>query len=152
MAKQKAERIDLLKNAIALLRAQGYHNTSMADIARVCSMSKAGLYHHFTSKLDLVATALTWLSKDFSERVLSHIDDLATAPRQRFVSMLIAVERYSLNEEHGASCVMANIALETSGTVPEFAKIIKHFLRSRLVMQVHAEVEIIALGNFVHTT
>lgn len=137
MAKQKIEKTDLLKRSIALLRSQGYHNTSMADIARMCDMSKAGLYHHFSSKLDLVTCALNWLQDDFAQQVLVHAYNTTLSPRQRFVNLLVATEEYLLHDQHGGSCVMANICLETSGNIVPFTGVIKAFFDNWLMAYQH---------------
>ncbi|MCD6056363.1 MAG: transcriptional regulator, TetR/AcrR family [Gammaproteobacteria bacterium] len=128
MAKQKIERTELLTKTIILLRDKGYYSTSMADIAEACLMSKAGLYHYFDSKLELVAAALHWVKENFIVKVLSLADDLNKKPRDRFSGLLSAIEPYLLGRLHdGTGCLMANISLETSGHIPEFVEVIKAF-------------------------
>lgn len=43
-------RNDIIEAAAALFREKGYHNTSMADIARRVGVLKGSLYHHIDSK------------------------------------------------------------------------------------------------------
>lgn len=45
---------DILAQCAALMARQGYHGTSMRDLARTTGRSLAGLYHHFASKQDLL--------------------------------------------------------------------------------------------------
>jgi len=44
----------LLAKAAQLMAHEGYHHTSMRDVARAASYSLAGLYHYFESKEDLL--------------------------------------------------------------------------------------------------
>ncbi len=45
---------DILKKCAALMAKQGYHGTTMRDLARTTGRSLAGLYHHFSSKEELL--------------------------------------------------------------------------------------------------
>jgi len=45
---------DILAQSAALMSSQGYHGTSMRDLARVTGRSLAGLYHHFANKEELL--------------------------------------------------------------------------------------------------
>ena len=52
-----------LKSAAArLFREQGFHGTSVAEIAAAAWITKSSLYHHFDSKQALLAEILTDLS------------------------------------------------------------------------------------------
>ena len=48
-----ARRVTLLEAALAAFSQNGYHATSMDDIAERAGVSKPVLYQHFDSKLDL---------------------------------------------------------------------------------------------------
>ena len=45
---------DILAQCAALMADQGYHGTSMRDLARTTGRSLSGLYHHFASKEELL--------------------------------------------------------------------------------------------------
>lgn len=62
---------DILTQCATLMAEQGYHGTSMRDLARTTERSLAGLYHHFASKEDLLFL--------INERGFSHL--LANAER-----------------------------------------------------------------------
>ncbi|MBI5512103.1 MAG: TetR/AcrR family transcriptional regulator [Deltaproteobacteria bacterium] len=54
-AGQPSDRLEiLLGKAARLMAKEGYHHTSMRDVARDASCSLAGLYHYFSSKEDLL--------------------------------------------------------------------------------------------------
>lgn len=64
-------RRDVLKAATRLIRQQGYHGTSVNDIAVALSITKSSLYHHIKSKQDMLFQildeAITSVSKGLVE-------------------------------------------------------------------------------------
>ena len=57
-AKSTAPRDKLYEIAAEVFHRKGYDNTSMSDIAEAVGLTKAGLYHHVTSKESLLSTIL----------------------------------------------------------------------------------------------
>lgn len=61
----KIAKDDILQAAIHLFSRNGYHATSMQDIARTIAIKKPSLYHHFESKeailLEILETGMTQL-------------------------------------------------------------------------------------------
>ena len=49
-----ARRRQILNAALALFGDKGFDGTSMSELAAVLGISKAGLYHHFRSKQDIL--------------------------------------------------------------------------------------------------
>jgi len=47
-------RQEILRTAARLFQQQGYHATSMNDVASALKLSKGGLYHHFQSKDEIL--------------------------------------------------------------------------------------------------
>jgi len=52
------QRSDIIRAAAQIFREKGYHGTSMQDIADAVKLQKASLYHHVTSKQDILFTIL----------------------------------------------------------------------------------------------
>jgi AcrR family transcriptional regulator len=52
------QRSDIIQAAAQIIREKGYHGTSMQDIAHAVQLQKASLYHHVTSKQDILFTIL----------------------------------------------------------------------------------------------
>ncbi|MHB8926366.1 MAG: TetR/AcrR family transcriptional regulator [Bacillota bacterium] len=50
---------EILAAAIRLFQEKGYHATSMQDIADAVGLQKGSLYHHISSKEDLLAKIIT---------------------------------------------------------------------------------------------
>jgi AcrR family transcriptional regulator len=61
----------ILESAAQVIRQKGFHGASMADIADAVQLQKASLYHHFSSKqeilLELLDRALALLCERISE-------------------------------------------------------------------------------------
>lgn len=45
---------DMIRSALSMIEAKGYHNTTMADIASALLMTKGSLYYYFRDKQDLL--------------------------------------------------------------------------------------------------
>ena len=56
--KHTNQRLRLLTHARRLIANQGFKETSMAQIAKACKVTKATLYHYFTSKEDILLAIL----------------------------------------------------------------------------------------------
>jgi TetR/AcrR family transcriptional regulator, cholesterol catabolism regulator len=61
--------------AARLFRKQGFHGTSVAEIATAAWITKSSLYHHFPSKQALLAEILT----DTASRVTPAVESIASA-------------------------------------------------------------------------
>lgn len=48
----------ILESAAQVIRQKGFHAASMADIAEAVQLQKASLYHHFSSKQDILLELL----------------------------------------------------------------------------------------------
>ena len=69
------QRSDIIQAAAQIFRHKGYHGTSMQDIADNVQLQKASLYHHVSSKqeilLSILDQALEGLIEDLEEIVAS---------------------------------------------------------------------------------
>jgi AcrR family transcriptional regulator len=74
----KVTREEILEAAICLFNQNGYHATSMQDIARAVAIKKPSLYHHFDSKeailLAILESGVTYLIEDIDAVVRSGLD------------------------------------------------------------------------------
>lgn len=68
-------REQLLRAAARLFREQGFHGTSVAEIASAAWITKSSLYHHFPSKQALLAEILM----DTVSRVTPAVEAIASA-------------------------------------------------------------------------
>ena len=68
-------REQLLRSAARLFREQGFHGTSVAEVASAAGITKSSLYHHFPSKQALLAEIL----KDTVSRVTPAVEEIASS-------------------------------------------------------------------------
>ena len=47
---QKVTKEEVVRQALLLFKKQGYHRTSMSDLATVCGLLKGSFYHYFSGK------------------------------------------------------------------------------------------------------
>ena len=69
-------RDDILDAAAQVFRQKGFHGSSMADIAETVQLQKASLYHHVSSKQEIL---LALLDRGL-EMLFEQIDVIASSP------------------------------------------------------------------------
>lgn len=62
-------REDILEAAAQVFRQKGFHGASMQDIARAVSLQKASLYHHVSSKQEILLALLNRALELLLERI-----------------------------------------------------------------------------------
>ena len=85
--------------AAEVFHRNGYDNTSMSDVASAAGLTKAGLYHHVTSKEVLLHTVLDYgldMTHSFVVKPLKQIDD----PLERLKKMIELHLRLVLDERN----------------------------------------------------
>ncbi|MFN0274183.1 MAG: TetR/AcrR family transcriptional regulator [Chitinophagales bacterium] len=125
MPLQKANKYDVIKQALSLFRVQGYHKTTMSDIGNACGLLKGSIYHYFTSKEDLMRSVLEVLRDHYRDKVFVFAYDEKLSAKQKL--NLLGEKCIDVFANGEGACLMANIAMETNDVVPEFRKPIKEF-------------------------
>ena len=85
--------------AAEVFHRKGYDNTSMSDVASAAGLTKAGLYHHISSKERLLYTVLDYgldLTEAYVIRPLAEISD----PLERLETMIDLHLRLVLEERN----------------------------------------------------
>ncbi|MGE5545978.1 MAG: TetR/AcrR family transcriptional regulator [Solirubrobacterales bacterium] len=125
MSVQKTDQASVIGCALALFRRQGYHKTSMAEVAAACGLLKGSLYHYFPSKEAMARAVMDHVHARFAEAVFRWADDHSLAPDERLRRMMAATEEYFLNGDGG--CVMGNLAIEVTVSAPELSLAIRAY-------------------------
>ncbi|MEQ8699520.1 MAG: TetR/AcrR family transcriptional regulator [Bauldia litoralis] len=120
MALKKTDRDAVIDAALNLFRTQGYHHTSIADIANACGLLKGSIYHYFPGKKEIAVAALDRVIAESREKIFALAQDAATPPPGRLSNMAEAVERFFVGREGG--CLMGSLALEVGDSIPEFGE------------------------------
>lgn len=125
MPVRKVNREEILQHAFQVFKMQGYHRTTLNDIADSCGLLKGSIYHHFDSKESLMKEVLLDGHEMVKREVLNIAYDNSLSPEKRMKMMFDRIQETYLNDEGG--CIMGNIGLETSYTMPELRSVIKVF-------------------------
>jgi len=123
MPKQKTTKDMILAKAAELFRKQGFHNTSIGDIASDLGIFKSAMYHYFKDKEDIMIEALKRAHQDHRGDQLSILYNKSLKPRGRLAKYLKKVEEEMFAGEGGS--FLGNISLETSCTNDNFRELIK---------------------------
>lgn len=123
----KISRTEILETAAGLIRARGYHRTSMEEIGAACGLQKGSFYHHFKSKRDMMHAILSEYTKRFAEEAHGIAFDESLSAAQRIKGILKASDMIFPGTD---GCLMANTVLETANTVPQFRPVIRTFFDS----------------------
>src|SRR6266513_4841084 len=89
----------VLEVAAEVFHRKGYDNTSMSDVASAAGLTKAGLYHHISSKESLLYTVLDYgldLTEAYVIKPLENISD----PLERLKTMIDLHLRLVLEERN----------------------------------------------------
>ena len=85
--------------AAEVFHRKGYDNTSMSDVATAAGLTKAGLYHHVSSKESLLYTVLD-LGLDLTESYVMKPLEAITDPLERLKTMIELHLRLVLEERN----------------------------------------------------
>jgi AcrR family transcriptional regulator len=90
----------ILKAATERFRHYGYRKTTMAEVARDCSMSAGNLYRYFERKSDIgAAVSVAWFAA-LHQTVRAAITPPGFSPRQKLEAYFLTVNRFTLESMH----------------------------------------------------
>lgn len=110
MTKSKMTKQRLAEQASVLFRRNGYHRTSIQDIANACHLTKASIYHHITSKEALAQQIIEDQHAHLEKDVFSIAHDPQLSRADKSERFFIALEQHY--EEHDGHCLMGKFILE----------------------------------------
>lgn len=86
----------LIEASIKLINERGYDNTSIDDICAACGTSKGAFYHHFKSKMDIVAAMEEKVSSAVAENDMPENADVFTRLMSAFMQFMTGVQESGL--------------------------------------------------------
>jgi TetR/AcrR family transcriptional repressor of nem operon len=117
-ATRSSSRDALLDAAVAVIRAQGLHATTVDDLCTAAGVSKGAFFHHFASKEDLaIAAADHWsdtTSRMFADAAYHEHED----PAERVLGYLDLRASLIGAEIPSYSCLVGTMVQEAYGTNP----------------------------------
>jgi AcrR family transcriptional regulator len=109
----------ILDHAARLLRSNGYHQTSLREIAEAVGIRKASLYHHFRSKEEIVEAVVNDGVRLVLETVLYALEVAGEAtPRQR-LKAAIAAHLTALHGHSDYTCASIKVFSFGENPTPE---------------------------------
>jgi TetR/AcrR family transcriptional repressor of nem operon len=135
LSAEKSGRDFIIWKAYQVFREQGYYQTTMADIGQACQMLKGSLYHHFSSKEDLMQQVLLVAHEKFRGEALELAYHEQTPPGQRLEQMLAVLDQFYFDRQGG--CLMALVGMETATRQPAFIQTIKQFFSEWIAAFAH---------------
>lgn len=127
---QKVTKEEVVRQALLLFKKQGYHRTSMSDLATACGLLKGSFYHYFSGKDALMKEVLDTVHQYFATKVFPIAYDETLLPRERLEKMIAKQIRVVSNTEGG--CLMGNMALETALVTDDFTPQMRVFFEEYL--------------------
>ncbi|MGH1339407.1 MAG: TetR/AcrR family transcriptional regulator [Aureispira sp.] len=125
MPAQKTTREEIIEKSIQLFRQEGYHKTSMSDLAAVCGLQKGSFYHYFKNKEALMQAVLERLHEYYHKKVFSIAYEADKSAEERFVALFKKQEPIISADFSG--CLFGNMTLESSSNQVDFSEPLKAF-------------------------
>lgn len=151
MPTQKITKEEIIKIAVEVFRKQGYHKTSMKDLADACQLHKGSFYYYFKSKEDLMQEVLKALHHYYNQKVFSIAYDEKLSARSRFIKMF--KEQEPIITRGSTGCLFGNLTLETISVTSDFKERLKVFFSDwisafqAIYQEKHDEVESLQLAQ-----
>lgn len=155
--KRRPERHDeILSAAVRLFHAQGYHETSVEDIAEAVGVSATAIYRHFHNKQEILDTASLWVGELLAQQLFSIDDSLGPERRlEQLVDDFVRTAMTSpnfvallLREFHSLSPAAKSLSLERrQGYIDGFRDTLRRvqpkFSRRDAELRVHLAIALI---------
>ncbi len=106
------KRGDIIQAAAAIFRRKGYHGTSMQDIADAVGLQKASLYHHITSKQDILFAILEQALDLLIADMRAVVDSDLTPEEKLKLAMQVYMGRLSEDADLAAVLLLEHRSLE----------------------------------------
>jgi len=154
MARRKIGRNELIEKSGYLFRTRGYANTSIADIASACGLSKASIYHHINSKQELAIKVVIDLHENLQKTIFNLVNDTSQSFAERATNFMNSTYDFFKDREGG--CLMGNLVSELIDTHPDFRDLFVNFFndwstafKSLLILQYPPEKAEVLAQDFI---
>lgn len=112
MSREKQySREELLSQAIAIFRRNGYHATSTAELTRELGINKKTMYAEFGSKLQFFENTLVYYDRTFLTEMLRPIEEQG-ASAEGIKKVFQQIAEYGQKELKGLGCLLCNTSAE----------------------------------------
>ena len=112
MPAQKTTKEAIIVQALQLFRRQGYHATSMTDLANACGLHKANFYHYFAGKEALMQAVFEAVREYVDARIVACLKDETLSPPEKLEAFGRRFRRLFASPEQGG-CFQAKYFVRT---------------------------------------
>ncbi len=119
----KINRELLIEKTLQIFNQQGYHSTSMEDIARACDIEKSSLYHHISSRQELLIWVLQY-AKECLSNLLIDIASQDLPVQEKFTELASRIKQYFFQNHFYCLTSLMN---ESIGKVPAINLLLKEY-------------------------
>lgn len=123
---------DILQKGQDLVREQGYHNTGINNILKVCGIPKGSFYNFFSSKEDFALQIIDLCGKQSADLFTSLLSDTNHSPLQRIKSLYETLIHMQEEGNYRNGCLISNLAFEVAGLNEKMANMIDHHYQIEL--------------------
>ena len=113
---------EILSKGIELIRLNGYHNTGIRDILKVCNMPKGSFYHSFESKEDFVIKAIHHFDEMISEDSERNFSDQKLSYFERIRNHFQLHIDWYIDHDYRVGCLLGNLSTEVGGTIDSVSR------------------------------
>jgi AcrR family transcriptional regulator len=118
-------RARILETAANLFYLHGIANVGINEVIEKSGVARMSLYHHFSSKNDLILAVLDHISAQRIQAIGSALSECRT-PESRLLAIFLILKE-TVNEETFRGCAFINAAIERAKPEdPIHARVIKH--------------------------
>lgn len=109
----------ILDHAARLLRSNGYHQTTLRELAEAVGIRKASLYHHFRSKEAIVEAVVNDGVRFVHEAVLAALEAAGEADPRRRLEAAISAHLSALHGHSDYTCASIKVFSFGADPTPE---------------------------------
>ena len=103
------KRDELVKKALEVFNANGFHATGMDKLVSETGISKTSMYKHFRTKDDIILAVLQLRDENFRNWLYRRVEALTDTPRGQLLAIYDALEEwFALPEFRGCMFIKAS--------------------------------------------
>ncbi len=106
--------IKIVQSAVRLFARQGYHKTTITDLAQDVGLTSGAIFHHFSNKEAILDAVVDWVERGI--HVYSDITDKAQQGSLELVEEVVRVMCSHFNRNPEATICLAALATEFAGS------------------------------------
>ena len=120
-----SHRNQIFEQTRQLIRERGFNNTSIADIAVGCGLSKASIYHYIHEKDDLVDMSVQSVQTFFKENAFNLINSDGLSEDEKVEILFKTLEQYL--KDYRGGCLVHNLVHELVDAAPKFLELFQNY-------------------------